>query len=74
MTVVSQTACMYIDQASHIHTSSVGPIPETAVFDPVSPYGASKVAAENLATQYFRSYHIPVSTALQYWASLPCVF
>ena len=33
------------------------------MFDPVSPYGASKVAAENLATQYFRSYHIPVITA-----------
>lgn len=32
------------------------PIPETAPLDPVSPYGASKVAGEKLITQYHLSY------------------
>jgi nucleoside-diphosphate-sugar epimerase len=40
-----------------------GPISETAAFDPVSPYGVSKVATELIGRQYFHSFGIPVITA-----------
>ena len=41
----------------------VGSIPETAVLDPVSPYGISKAAGEKIANFHFQSYGIPVVTA-----------
>ena len=41
----------------------VGSIPETAILDPVSPYGISKAAGEKIANFHFQSYGIPVVTA-----------
>lgn len=40
-----------------------GPIPETAPLRPVSPYGVSKLAMENLGYQYFKAHGLSVVTA-----------
>jgi GDP-4-dehydro-6-deoxy-D-mannose reductase len=47
------------------HTADTwnGPIPENVPLQPVSPYGVSKVAMENLGNQYFFSFGISVITA-----------
>jgi GDP-4-dehydro-6-deoxy-D-mannose reductase len=37
-------------------SASYGPLPEDAALEPLSPYAASKVAAESVAFQYHRSY------------------
>lgn len=36
------------------------PTPEDTIPRPVSPYGATKLAAENLCQVYFRNYNVPV--------------
>jgi dTDP-glucose 4,6-dehydratase len=53
----------------HVSTSEVYgtaqqvPIPETHPLHPQSPYAASKVAADQLALSYFRSFSLPVVVA-----------
>lgn len=42
------------------------PIKETSATNPVSPYGVSKLAAEHLATLYFKGYNIP-TVSLRYF-------
>lgn len=37
------------------------PLPETLKLDPVSPYGLSKAAAEQLTLQYYHNYGLPVA-------------
>ena len=40
-----------------------GPLPETAPFEPVSPYGVSKVITELLGRMYWRVYQMPIVCA-----------
>lgn len=44
---------------------------EDQPFNPVSPYGISKAAAEQLAMLYFRRYHLPVTIARSFNHSGP---
>ena len=57
--VYSSSSSIYGDAESF-------PTPERAAPKPVSPYGATKLAGENLCHVYFRNYSVPV-VALRYF-------
>lgn len=57
---------VYASSSSIYGDAEALPTPETAPPKPVSPYGATKLAGENLCHVYFRNYSLPV-VALRYF-------
>lgn len=57
---------VYASSSSIYGDAETLPTPETATPKPVSPYGATKLAGENLCHVYFRNYSLPV-VALRYF-------
>jgi nucleoside-diphosphate-sugar epimerase len=57
---------VYASSSSIYGDAEAFPTPESAAPKPVSPYGATKLAGENLCHVYFRNYSLPV-VALRYF-------
>lgn len=57
---------VYASSSSIYGDAETFPTPEAAAPKPVSPYGATKLAGENLCHIYFRNYSLPV-VALRYF-------
>jgi nucleoside-diphosphate-sugar epimerase len=60
--------CVYASSSSVYGNADCVPTPEDAPRRPVSPYGMTKVATEELAGVYSRSYGIP-NTGLRYFTA-----
>ena len=58
--LIAGSSCSYGKSADDYRD---GTIPESALLQPVSPYGVSKLTTEKLAIQYYYSHDIPVVTA-----------
>src|SRR5437660_5044802 len=57
---------VYASSSSIYGDSELLPTPEDSLPKPVSPYGATKLAGENLCHVYFRNHSVPV-VALRYF-------
>jgi len=53
------TKFIYASSSSVYGSSPELPMKETSTLSPFSPYGVSKLAAENLCSLYFRNYGVP---------------
>ncbi len=53
------TKFVYASSSSVYGSSPELPMKETSTLSPFSPYGVSKLAAENLCSLYFRNYGVP---------------
>jgi Nucleoside-diphosphate-sugar epimerases len=57
-----ETECMVQISSSEVYgTAQYVPIPETHPLQAQSPYAASKIAADQLALSYYRSFFLPVT-------------
>jgi nucleoside-diphosphate-sugar epimerase len=62
----SITKFVYASSSSIYGDSERMPTPEDTLPNPVSPYGATKLAGENLCNVYFKNYTVPV-VSLRYF-------
>ena len=62
----SLTRFVYASSSSIYGNAEKLPTPETTCPQPVSPYGITKLAAEQLCWQYYQSFGVP-TTALRYF-------